>query len=58
MPSLLIDITCSSHFRLSCICGVFFLRIYVADSRRVSVLTYFGKRGVTTWMPKFRIVRK
>jgi len=29
-------------------CGVFFSRIYVADSRRDSVFTYFGKRGVTT----------
>ena len=28
--------------------GVFFSRIYVADSRRDSVFTYFGKRGVIT----------
>jgi len=30
---------------LACIRGVFSSRIYVADSRRVSVFTYFGKRG-------------
>ena len=28
--------------------GVFSSRIYVADSRRDSVFTYFGKQGVTT----------
>ena len=28
-------------------CGVFSSRMYVADSHRDSVFTYFGKRGVT-----------
>ena len=32
---------------LACIRGVFTSRIYVADSRRDFVSTYFGKRGVT-----------
>jgi len=36
-------------------CGVFSSRIYVADSRRVSVLVYFEKRGVTRRMPRDRI---
>jgi len=31
---------------LACMRGVFSSRIYVADSRRDSVSTYFGKRGV------------
>jgi len=35
------------HLGLACIYGVFFSRIYVADSRRVSAPAYFGKRGVT-----------
>jgi len=33
---------------LACICGVFFSRIYVADSHRNYVFMYFGKRSVTT----------
>ena len=32
---------------LACIRGVVSSRVYVADSRRDSVFTYFGKRGVT-----------
>ena len=32
---------------LACIRWVFSSRIYVADSRRDSVSTYFGKRGMT-----------
>ena len=32
---------------LACIRGVFFSRIYVVDSRRDSVFTYFGKWGMT-----------
>jgi len=40
-------IACSGYFRLSSVDGVFSSRIYVVDSRRDSVSTYFGKRGVT-----------
>jgi len=32
---------------LACIRGVFSSRIYITDSRRDSVSTYFGKQGVT-----------
>jgi len=37
----------SGYFKLSMYTWIFFSRIYVIDSRRVSVSTYFGKRSVT-----------
>ena len=37
----------SGYFKLSIYTWIFFSRIYVIDSRRVSVSTYFGKRSVT-----------
>jgi len=35
------------HLGLACIRGVFSSRIYIADSRHISVFTYFGERGMT-----------
>ena len=40
-------IACSYYFKLSVYTWSFFLRIYVTDSRRNSVFTYFEKWGVT-----------
>jgi len=50
--SYLVDfISCSDYFKLilglACIRGVFSSRIYVANSHRDSIFTYFDKRSVT-----------
>ena len=49
-------IACSGHLGLACMRGVFSSRIYIADSRRDSVFTYFEKRGVTEFMRIYGIL--